>query len=92
MVECASIPAAPNHSRNHALEVLKADELADEPHWWHHNAANFFNLRIVQKTYAIQVSSNLSPEIYYTDEVLQNVLGQNIGVTSFLYQQPNIST
>ena len=69
-----------------------ADELADEPHWWHHNAANFFNLRIVQRTCAIQVHSNLSLKICYADEILRNFLGHNIGITTFLHQQPNIST
>ena len=38
--------------------------------WWHGNAANFLNLRMIRRAYSIQVSSNLSSEICYVDELL----------------------
>lgn len=58
---------------------------------WHHNATDLFNLWVVWRAYTIKVAGNLCSKISYADKLLQDVLGHDIGVTSFLHNVSNIS-
>lgn len=65
----------------------KINMLMSTPLWWHSNTSNFFHLRIVRWTNTIQVPCNLCSQICYTDELFQNILRHNVGISSLLLFQ-----
>lgn len=56
------------------------DRLMGTPLRRQNDTTDLLDLRIVAGTDAVHVAGNLRPQIRYADELLQHVLGQNVGV------------
>ena len=60
------------------------DSLMRAPLRWHDNAPNLLDLTIVRRRDAVEVATNLRAQIGDGDELLEDILGQNVGVAVLL--------